>query len=162
MAIFDWVVLGIVGFSAVVGAWRGLVGEALAILAWVLALLGAWLFGALVGDNLFAAIADKAIRTAAGFAATIVLVLLAMAGVRWLLRKLLKALGLGLTDRLLGFMFGVMRGTAVVLVLVIAAGLTSAPRMPWWSEAKLSPPFEIVALALRPLLPPDLAKRIRY
>lgn len=148
--------------SAVIGAWRGLVGEALAILAWIIALIAAWLFGASVGSALFAAVSDPALRMAAGFAVVIALVLISMALLKLLLRKVLKALGLSLTDRLLGVLFGLARGLAIVLLLVLAGGLTSAPRMNWWKEAKLSPPLEIIVLAARPMLPPDLAKKIRY
>lgn len=162
MTTFDWVVIGIVGVSAAIGAWRGLVGEALAILAWVLALIAAWLFGASVGSALFAAVSDPALRMAAGFGAVIALVLVSVALLKLLLRKVLKALGLSLTDRLLGVLFGLARGLAIVLLLVMVGGLTSAPRMNWWKEASLSPPLEIIVLATRPMLPPDLAKRIRY
>lgn len=162
MAIFDWVVIGIVGVSAVIGAWRGLVGEALAILAWIIALLAAWLFGASVGAALFAGVSDAGLRMAAGFATVILLVLVAMAILKLLLRKVLKALGLSLTDRLLGVLFGIARGVAIVLLLVLVGGLTSAPRTSWWKEATLSPPLEIVVLAGRPMLPPDLARKIRY
>ena len=162
MATFDWVVVGIVLVSAAVGAWRGLVGEALAILAWIIALLAAWLFGASVGQALFATVADPALRTAAGFGAVIAIVLVSMALLKFLLRRILKALGLSLTDRLLGVLFGLARGIAIVLLLVLVGGLTTAPRMDWWKEAKLSPPLEIVVLASRPMLPPDLAKKIRY
>lgn len=162
MATFDWVVIGIVAASALIGAWRGLIGEALAILAWIVALVAAWLFGASVGHALFAAVADPALRMAAGFGAVIALVLVSMAVLKLLVRKILKALGLSLTDRLLGIVFGLARGVAIVLLLVMVGGLTSAPKMSWWKEAKLSPPLEIVVLAGRPMLPPDLAKKIRF
>lgn len=162
MATFDWVVIGIVAVSAAIGAWRGLVGEALAILAWIVALLAAWLFGASVGAALFSGVSDPGLRLAAGFGTMIVLVLVSMALLKILLRKVLKALGLSLTDRLLGVLFGIVRGVAIVLLLVLVGGLTSAPRMSWWKEARLSPPLEIVVLAGRPMLPPDLARKIRY
>lgn len=162
MTTFDWVVVGIVAVSAAIGAWRGLVGEALAILAWVLALIAAWLFGASVGSALFAGVSDPTLRMLAGFGAVILLVLVAMALLKLLLRKILQALGLSLTDRLLGVLFGLARGLAIVLLLVMVGGLTSAPRMSWWKEARLSPPLEIIVLAARPMLPPDLAKKIRY
>ncbi len=42
------------------------------------------------------------------------------------MRGLLKALGLTLTDRLLGLIFGVARGLVIVLVLVAVGGMTSA------------------------------------
>jgi len=159
---FDWVVIAIVVVSAIVGGWRGLVGEALAILAWIIAILAAWLFGASVGQAMFAGLSDPAMRIAAGFGAVIAIVLVAMALLRFLLRRVLKALGLSMTDRLLGVVFGLARGLAIVLLLVMVGGLTTVPRQPWWQQATLSPPLEIVVLASRPMLPPDLARRLRY
>ena len=162
MTAFDWVVIVIVVASAAVGAWRGLVGEALSILAWVIALMASWLFGADVGWVLFASISDPALRTVAGFAIVIALVLVAMGLLKILLRRIFRALGLSLTDRLLGVLFGLARGAVIVLLLILVGGLTSAPRTSWWTEAQLSPPLEVVVLAARPMLPPDLAKKIRY
>ena len=37
-----------------------------------------------------------------------------------------------------------------------------AGRMDWWREATLSPPLETAVLAVKPWLPADAAKRIRY
>lgn len=162
MTVFDWVVIGILTVSAAIGAWRGLVGEALAILGWIVALTCAWLFGTTVGAQVFAGISEPALRAAAGMVTVVLLVLIGMAVIRWLLRKLLKALGLSLTDRLLGVLFGLARGAVIVVLLVMLGGLTSAPRAPWWAESTLAPPLQVVVLALRPALPSELGKRIRF
>jgi membrane protein required for colicin V production len=162
MTVFDYVVLTIVVLSAVLGAWRGLVGEALSLVAWVIALMAAWLFGAQVGSTIFAAIGESALRTVAGAATVILLVLVVVALIKLALRGLLKALGLSLTDRLLGVLFGMLRGLAIVLLLVAVGGLTGAPRQVWWKEARLAPPLETAVLAAKPMLPGDIAKRIRF
>jgi len=64
--------------------------------------------------------------------------------------------------RLLGVIFGVARGLAIVLVLVALGGMTSLPREKWWSEAYLSPPLQTAVLASKPWLPAEVAKRIRF
>jgi membrane protein required for colicin V production len=46
---FDYVVIGIVGLSLLFGLWRGVVGEIIALVAWVLAIFVAVEFGAQVG-----------------------------------------------------------------------------------------------------------------
>ena len=162
MTVFDYVVLAILLASAILGAWRGLVGEILSILAWVVALIAAWMFGGEVGAALFAGIGDATLRLVAGFVTVILLVLVVIALLKLLMRGLLKAIGLSLTDRMLGVLFGLLRGLAIVLVIVILGGLTSAPKQPWWREARLSPPLETIVLAGRPWLPGDVAKRIRF
>jgi membrane protein required for colicin V production len=58
--------------------------------------------------------------------------------------------------------FGILRGLVVVLVGVMLAGMTSLPRERWWQTAMLSPPLETAALAAKPWLPADAAKRIRF
>ena len=162
MAAFDYVVLGIVALSLALGLWRGVVGEVIAIIAWIAAVMGALEFGTATGQAVFAGIADPAIRALAGCTLIFVGILVAMALVRLAVRQMVKALGLSLSDRLLGMIFGLARGVLVVLVLVAAGGMTSAPQQPWWQEAALAPPLETAVLAVKPLLPDELAKKIRF
>jgi len=162
MAVFDYAVIGIVALSLVLGLWRGVVSELIALAAWVLAFVAAFEFGARSGQFLFAGIADPAIRALAGCALVFVGVLVAMALVRLAVHSMVKALGLSLSDRLLGMFFGLARGVLVVVALVAAGGLTSAPQQPWWKQATLAQPLETAVLAAKPWLPDDLAKRIRF
>lgn len=162
MTIFDYVVIGIVGLSLLFGLWRGVVGEIIALLAWGLAIFAAIEFGTRVGQSVFAGMADPAIRTFAGCVLIFVGILVAMALLRMLIARMVKALGLSVTDRLLGMIFGVARGMLVVLVLVGLGGMTAAPQQHWWRDATLSPALETAVLAVRPWLPNDLAKRIRF
>ena len=162
MATFDYAVIGIVALSLALGLWRGVVGEVIAIIAWIAAVMGALEFGTATGQAVFAGIVDPAIRALAGCTLIFVGILVAMALVRLAVRQMVKALGLSLSDRLLGMIFGLARGVLVVLVLVAAGGMTSAPQQPWWQEAALAPPLETAVLAVKPLLPDELAKKIRF
>ena len=162
MAAFDYAVIGIVALSLALGLWRGVVGEVIAIIAWIAAVMGALEFGTATGQAVFAGIADPAIRALAGCTLIFVGILVAMALVRLAVRQMVKALGLSLSDRLLGMIFGLARGVLVVLVLVAAGGMTSAPHQTWWQEAALAPPLETAVLAVKPLLPDELAKKIRF
>ncbi len=162
MAVFDYAVIGIVALSLVLGLWRGVVSELIALAAWVLAFMAALEFGALTGQLLFAGIADPAIRALAGCALVFVGVLVIMSLLRLAVHGMVKALGLSLSDRLLGMFFGLARGVLVVMALVAAGGLTSAPQHPWWKQATLAQPLETAVLVAKPWLPDDLAKRIRF
>jgi membrane protein required for colicin V production len=162
MTLFDYVVIGIVAVSLLLGLWRGVVGELVALAAWVLAFLAAVEFGAELGAAVFSGIADPAMRSLAGCAAIFIGVLVVMALVRLAASGLIKALGMTVSDRLLGLCFGVARGVMIALVAVAAGGLTSAPKQPWWKEAVLSGPLETGVLVGKTWLPDDLAKRIRF
>ena len=79
MTVFDYVVIGIVAASLLLGLWRGVIGELIALAAWVLAGFVALEFGAEIGAAVFGSIADHAMRTLAGCAALFIGVLILMA-----------------------------------------------------------------------------------
>jgi membrane protein required for colicin V production len=162
MTVFDYVVIGIVGLSLLFGLWRGVVGEVIALLAWVVGIFAAIEFGGRVGQGVFGGISDPAMRMLAGCVLIFVGVLVAMSLVRLAVRSMVKALGLSVSDRLLGMVFGLVRGLLVVMLLVGLGGMTAAPKQPWWRDATLSPPLETAVLVARQWLPDDLAKRIRF
>ena len=162
MTTFDYVVIGIISLSLLFGLWRGVVGEVIALGAWVLGVFAAIEFGGPAGQAVFTGIADPSVRTLAGCVLIFVGVLLAMALVRWAVGSMVKALGLSLSDRLLGMIFGLVRGVLVTMVLVGLGGMTAAPKQSWWREATLSPPLETAVLVARQWVPDDLAKRIRF
>ncbi|MBU1365979.1 MAG: CvpA family protein [Gammaproteobacteria bacterium] len=159
---FDYVVIGIVSVSLLFGLWRGVVGEVIALVAWGVGIFAAIEFGTTVGNSVFAGLSDPALRTLAGCVVIFVGILVTMAVLNMVVRSMVKALGLSVSDRLLGMLFGLARGVVVVMVLVGLGGMTSAPIQPWWRNAMLSAPLETVVLAAMPWLPDDLAKRIRF
>ena len=159
---FDYIVIAIVMVSVVLGIWRGVVGEIIALVAWVLAFLAARMWGEEVARVFLARIADPAMRIVAAWVAVFVVVLVLMALLRLAVRGLLKALGLSLTDRLLGIVFGLARGLIIVLALVAVGGMTMVTKEKWWGDAYFSAPLETAVLAGKPWLPPEVSKRIRF
>jgi membrane protein required for colicin V production len=159
---FDFALLAIVGVSVLLGFWRGVLSELLALAAWVAAFFAARHYGGEAGRMLAKWIADPAASAAAGYAAVFVAVLLVVALVRLIVSLLLRAVGLGLIDRLLGAVFGVARGVLIAFVAVLLGGMTALPKEPWWRDAMFAPPLETAVIAAKPSLPADVAKRIRY
>lgn len=162
MTLFDYVVIAVVGLSLLFGLWRGVVGEIIALLAWVLGVFAAIEFGPQVGQQLLAGVVDPAVRTLGGCVLIFIAVLVVMALIRLAVRSMVKALGLTVSDRLLGMFFGLARGVLVVMILVGLGGMTAAPKQGWWREAALAPPLETAVMVARQWLPDDLAKRIRF
>lgn len=162
MTAFDFALLAIVGASVLLGAWRGVVSELLALGAWVAAFFAARHFGADAGRVLAKWIADPALSVAAGYAAVFFAVVLVFAVGRLVVSLMLRAVGLGLVDRLLGAAFGVARGAAIAFLVVLVGGMTALPKETWWRDATFAPPLETAVIAAKPWLPADVAKRIRY
>ena len=162
MTVVDYAVLAIVGLSVVISVWRGAVREVLALGAWILAFVAGQAYATSAAAYMPASIENDSLRLLTGFAAVFVLVLLLTMLVAVAISTLLRSAGLGPVDRGLGAIFGLVRGMLVVVILVLLCGLTAIPRMPAWRDAMLSAPLEAAAVALKPFLPYELARRISF
>jgi membrane protein required for colicin V production len=162
VTIFDYAVFGIIGASSLLGLWRGVISEVLALAAWVVAFITARALGGEAATYFEGVVAEPALRYAAGFVAVLLFVLVCFAVARLVLSMILKAAGLAMVDRLLGAGFGILRGVLIVLVGVLLAGMTALPKSQWWRNAWLAPPLETAVIAAKPWLPAEVAKRIQY
>jgi len=162
MTVFDYVFLGLLAFSALIGMWRGLVSEVMAVLAWVAALFAAWRYNGEAAEVFTGMIVEPMWRQVAGGALVVVGVLVLAALLRYLLRELLRAAGLGATDRFFGALFGIARGLAVAFVVVLIGGLAGVSKEPWWRDALFSAPLESAVIAVKPWLPAEVADKIRF
>ena len=158
----DYAVVGVFAASLVIGAWRGLVREVISILGWVIAFLAANLLAGPLGPAMPQAIPGPELRIAAAYLAVFVGSLVVTSLLGLLLSKIVKAVGLGGVDRLLGALFGAARGLLIVLAAALLAGLTGAPRQAYWRDSASGPLLAQAALALKPLLPQTFAERMRY
>ena len=132
----DYFILGIIAISLLVGGLRGLIKEAFSLAVWIAAFLLAFQFSGVLADNLQSAISLPSARTALAFSGIFISVLLIGGLLIYLVGKLVESTGLSGTDRLLGGVFGAVRGLILVIVLLLVAGLTPIPRDPWWGESK--------------------------
>ena len=163
MTLFDISVLAIVGLSAAAGAVRGMIGEVLSLVSWLFALSVAKLAAAPLGATVLSSVQPPVLATAAGFVAAFAAVLLAMSLLRPLLTGGAKAVGLGGLNRLLGALYGIVRGGAAVTLAVLVCAFTDLPQSEDWQQAYSAPFFEGAADAAVPYLPAYLAEKItRY
>jgi len=162
MTWFDYALIGVLAASLALGAWRGLVREVLSILGWIIAFLAANLLAGPLGPEMPQAIPTPELRVAAAFVAVFLVSLIATSLVALLLSKIVKAVGLGGVDRMLGALFGAARGALIVMAAALLAGLTSAPRQSFWRDSVGGPLLVQAVQALKPLLPQTFAERLRY
>ena len=120
---FDWICLGILLASLLLGAWRGLLYEALSLGGWVLAYFAARWVAEPLGHVLPMGDASAEWRFAAGFVLVFIAVAFAGGMLAWAVRGAARALGMRPVDRLLGAVFGVLRGALLLLVLAAAIQL---------------------------------------
>ncbi|HUW50797.1 MAG TPA: CvpA family protein [Sulfuricella sp.] len=162
MTALDYTILTIIGVSILLGMMRGLVREALNLLAWVAAFWVANAYTVEIAPLLPAAIPTESVRFLAAFVLLFLGALLLMSLVTIALTELVKTLKLGTYDKGLGAVFGFMRGLLIVLALVLLAGLTSLPHQGFWRNSMFSAPLEAFAADVKPWLPDGLSKRVSY
>jgi len=160
MTLFDYGVFAILLISLALGVWRGLVYEILSLLGWPLAFVLAKRFSPEILPLVPGS--DEIVRTALAYAAVFVIVMLVWAALVWLVSRLIRAIGLGWFDSVLGAAFGLLRGALVVLVMVWLAGMTDFPDQTFWQQAQTSRFAESVALQGKNWLPDDISRRIHY
>ncbi|WP_432720324.1 CvpA family protein [Jeongeupia wiesaeckerbachi] len=159
---FDYVVLAVLGLSILLSVMRGLTQELLALAGWV---ISAWLalnYAAPISHHMPAALPNEGLRYLAALVSIFCAAWLLTAIVRITLNQFLKATGLKPVDRLLGSVFGLIRGGLFVVLLVLAGGLTGLPKSELWRDAMFSPLFEQAARMTLPWLPASLAGHVSF
>jgi membrane protein required for colicin V production len=152
----DYIILGVLALSVLVGLWRGLVSEVLALVIWIAAFWVAWSFGPAVARHFEHVIELPSARIIVGYGLCFVAVLVLGALLRFVISRLVESTGLSGTDRLLGMLFGLVRGVLLVTLLVFLIGFTAFTRDPWWQQSVLLPQFQHVAAWLGQQVPPSV------
>ncbi len=132
----DYIILGIIAISILVGAIRGFIKEAFSLAVWAAAFLVAFQYSGALAMQLENHIELPSARTSLAFAGLFLSVLLVGGLVTFLVGKLVEKTGLSGTDRLLGGVFGGVRGLVLVLAMMLVAGLTPVPQDPWWQQSR--------------------------
>jgi membrane protein required for colicin V production len=162
MNAFDWTIIGVVGLSMFLAFFRGVTRELIALASWVLGFVAAVTLTPLLGGMLPEIGDNPVIKYLIAFAVIFLGALVLGALIAWPLSSVIRKAGLGFVDRFLGAVFGVARGAVLITAFVLVAGLTTLPRLDWWQNAALAPPFAAAALSLKPWLPPEWAQRLDY
>jgi membrane protein required for colicin V production len=150
MTTVDYLLTGAVLLSMLFGSLRGFLRESVALLGWLIGLWLAWRYASLVEPYLGGALAGTLLQV--WVARIIVLLAVVMAG--WLLGSLLNYIvqrsGLTLgVDRLLGAVFGLVRGAVIVGFAVMLGQAAELDVEPWWRASRLLPLGENMADVLR-------------
>jgi len=134
----DWLLVGVLVLSMLIGGWRGFVREALSLVIWVLAFIIADVFADGLSAALAERIASESLRYALAFGVLFVLTLVVGGLIARALRFVVDATGLTGTDRLLGSLFGAARaGVLGVLGVALLAPLFAEAE--WWQRSQLIP-----------------------
>src|SRR5689334_19753709 len=116
------IIVGIV-VSAGIGVARGFLREAVALIAWIMALFVAWHFSDLIEPHLGGLLAGSSVRVWAARVIIVALILLLGAGIGATLAHFVRLSIFNGMDRFLGLVFGALRGFVLLGVFVILGQL---------------------------------------
>ena len=141
----DWAIIAVLGLSILLSLWRGFVREAVSLAGWIAAFVIANMFVGEMATFLQQWIANVTGRYVAAYALLFVGMLLVAGIAGKLSAQVVKVTGLTLLDRLLGTVFGFVRGIIIVLVVVYVLRELAPPQnLLWLDESQLMPHVDIL------------------
>ncbi len=173
----SWIDIGIaiiLLISVGVAMFRGFVKEAISLASWVVAIWLAMTFSSQVALFLPASIDEATfnlgsneleaskLRVGIAFLLIVIGTLIAGALLNYILSQVTQSHALRGIDRVLGIFFGIARGAAVVVLMILVAALTSFPRSDTWQSSQLLPPFELAARKVIDFMPEEYAKYFTF
>lgn len=128
----DWVIIALLTVSTLISLKRGFVREALSLITWVTAFIVARTFHPQMQALLMNTVETPLVRLIAAFAILFVSTLIVGAIINNMIGHLVRVTGLSATDRVLGMVFGLLRGLVVVIVAIAFTRYTPLADDTWW------------------------------
>jgi membrane protein required for colicin V production len=137
---FDWILIVIVVVSMILAFRRGLVRAIFALMGFIAGFLMATWFYRTVGEWLLACRIRMSVPTARilGFVLIVILVAILVDQAGRLLQRLLRTVGLGFFDRVLGMAFGFARG-CLISIAILMVTTTFLPQSDAVVNSELTP-----------------------
>jgi len=138
----DLVIVGVCFLSIIMSLFRGFVKEAISLAVWLAAGTIAILYNAQVAIWLEGFISAVSLRTIAAWVLIFIAVLLLGGVLKFLVSGLIKVAGLSTINRLLGAVFGTVRGLTIIMAaLIMLPEVLPVEQDLWWQESLLIPEF---------------------
>jgi membrane protein required for colicin V production len=163
MAAYNWVdfaIFGILFLSILAGFARGFIREILSVFVWIIAYIVATTFAlslaqSFSGSKLGVDVPVSTFSISFSFIALFVGTLIAGGIFNYFISAILVSVGLGLINRVLGGLFGLVRGFLIVLLCLYLALLTPLGTDPALQNSQLLPRFQPFIVQLEHWIAPQ-------
>jgi membrane protein required for colicin V production len=136
----DYIIIGVLSVSMLLGMARGFIRESIALLAWLGGIWLAWRYAPLLQPYLDSMPGGELAQAWTARAIILITVLIVGWLVATILTYMLRHSGLSITiDRLLGMLFGVLRAAVVIALVILLAQYLQLEQTRWWKRSTLLP-----------------------
>ena len=135
----DYIFIVVVILSAIFSLFRGFVREVLSLLGWAASLWVAMQFSESASMMLEGLITSPVMRHAVTFTGLLITVMVLCSVLSRFIAKLVHLSGLTALDRMIGVVFGVLRGAVVVMVLVLVGNMSPLANTSIWQSSTIVP-----------------------
>ena len=156
---FDWALVALIAVSVVSAFFRGIIRVLFSIAGLVVGVIAAsWNYPRL-SAILLPWITSHVWSDVVSFLVIVAAIVLASFLVGSALSRMASAVGLGFFDRILGALFGLLRG-ALIAILVVTAIAAFLPESPWIRDSRLAPYFLAGTHAVSFVVPESFSQQI--
>lgn len=153
---FNWVdytIIGIIVLSAIISFFRGFLREAISLGFWIVGLLVALKYAYPVHERFIHGIASPMLSYLVAFVGIFLIVFIIGVVTNMIIHAMIKAAGLSYADRMIGIVFGVVRGAAVVIVMLLFVNNGNLADVNAISQSKIAPEFMPTVIWAQKYLP---------
>lgn len=159
---FDIAALLLIFVCIVISAMRGLMGEIIAFIGWLVALVAARFFAVPVSDVVFASMNPRPMAVVCAFVLVYIAARIGVVLLHQIVDLVVKKTKLTSINRLLGALLGAAKGMLVVSLIVLACSFSDLPKDPEWQNAETAPFFQDIALLEKDYLPDFLSNQVHF
>jgi membrane protein required for colicin V production len=154
----DIAILSIIGVSVITGLYRGFVRELLALGIWIFSFWGAAHYSKQAAIYLKPYVTQDTLRMVLAFVGVMFAILIVGSLITALIGLLLKRSGLSGTDRLLGMVFGWVRGAFIITLIIVVAKISGFPEKEYADSSKFYHAFNPAVQWMSGYVPKILAQ----
>ena len=158
---FDIAALLTVLVCLAISAMRGLMGEVVSFVGWIVALILARALAVPVSDVVFTSMNPRPMAVVCAFVLVYIAARIGIVLLHQVLDLVVKKVKLSGVNRMLGGILGTIKGVLVVGLVVLACSFSNLPQDPEWRNAATAPFFEHIALMEKDYLPDFLANQVQ-
>ncbi len=157
----DIIIAGIILVSILIGIVRGFIKELISLITWVVAIVLAAMFTTSFAEHMTFS-KTPFVRSLCAFILIFVSVVFVGAIINYIVGTLVRKTPFSTADRVLGSLFGVLRGIVFITILILLGGLTPLPQESWWQTSYFIPRAQVLSLWLKEQLPEEYAKTFNF